>query len=132
MIFISYTSWQDWIHRLRRQGRYVLTRNNSSLVAFAIGKKFDPTSNSAFATIASHIDSLCFKLKPVSRKSKSGIDMLGVAPYAEGGEGRSWDASYSLWWNRDLGIGGRVMVKSKDGIVRQQVMKTSTPSKINV
>jgi aminopeptidase I len=59
----------------------------------------------------------------------SGIELLGVAPYSEGGQGKSWDASFSLWWNRDLGIGGRVMVRDKDGVVRQKLMKTEDPSK---
>jgi aminopeptidase I len=100
-------------------------RNNSSLLALAIGKRFNPASDSGFAMIASHIDSLCFKLRPYSRKTASGIELLAVTPYSGGGKGKSWDASFSLWWNRDLGIEGRVMVKDENGIVRRELMKTS-------
>ena len=43
--------------------KYYVTRNDSSLIAFNIGKELD--ENYAFNIVASHSDSPCFKLKPI-------------------------------------------------------------------
>ena len=54
--------------------------------------------------IGGHIDALTARLKPVStRPSKAGYLQLGVAPYAGG--------LNQTWWDRDLAIGGRVIVR---------------------
>lgn len=56
------------------------------------------------AIVAGHIDALTAKLKPVSKKpNKAGYVQLGVAPYA--------GALNETWWDRDLSIGGRVIVR---------------------
>ena len=41
---------------------YHITRNNTSIMAFAIGEKFDPKKG-GMAIIAGHLDSLCLKRK---------------------------------------------------------------------
>lgn len=57
--------------------------------------------------IGGHIDALTAKLKPVSTKpNKAGYVQLGVAPYAGG--------LNATWWDRDLSIGGRVIVKDPE------------------
>lgn len=61
----------------------------------------------------------------------SSIELLGVAPLG-GGTPTSWDATYSLWWNRELGIGGRVVYKDEKRRLRQGLMSTSEPSKLKV
>lgn len=54
--------------------------------------------------IGGHIDALTARLKPVSTKpTKAGYVQLGVAPYA--------GALNQTWWDRDLSIGGRVIVR---------------------
>ena len=74
------------------------------------------------AMIAGHIDALTAKLKPVSKKdNKSGYVQLGVAQY--GG------ALNETWWDRDLGVGGRVLVKGGNGKVESLVVKIDHPSK---
>lgn len=93
-------------------GKYFLERNGSSLVAFVVGKKYKPGNGAAI--IAAHVDALTAKLKPVSQvPNKAGFLQLGVAPYAGG--------LNSTWWDRDLGIGGRVLVKEGDKIVTKLV-----------
>lgn len=63
--------------------------------------------------VAGHIDALTARLKPVStRPNKAGYVQLGVAPYAGG--------LNQTWWDRDLSIGGRVVVRD------EQTGKTST------
>lgn len=57
--------------------------------------------------IGGHIDALTAKLKPVSTKPvKAGFVQLGVAPYA--------GALNATWWDRDLSIGGRVVVRDEE------------------
>lgn len=74
--------------------------------------------------IGSHIDALCMKVKPHSKVAgKEEWERLGVAPYAVGGPDVSWDASFSTWWDRDLGCGGRVLVRGDDGTVQQKLIQ---------
>jgi aminopeptidase I len=57
---------------------------------------------------------LTARLKPVpTLRTKAGFVQLGVAPYAGG--------LNSTWWDRDLGIGGRVLVKENGKIVTKLV-----------
>jgi aminopeptidase I len=73
--------------------------------------------------IAGHVDALTARLKPVSTKrTTAGYVQLGVAPYAGGVN--------ATWWDRDLGIGGRVLVKdSKTGRIKSKLVKLGWPSK---
>lgn len=72
--------------------------------------------------IAAHIDALTARLKPVSTKpTKAGYVQLGVAPYAGG--------LNSTWWDRDLGIAGRVIVKDSAGKIRTLLVRLGWPSK---
>jgi aspartyl aminopeptidase len=69
---------------------------------------------------AGHIDALTAKLKPVSKKpNTAGYVQLGVAPYA--------GALNSTWWDRDLGVGGRVIVKTSDGKIESKLVKLDWP-----
>ena len=47
-------------------GKYYVTRNDSSIIAFKVGELLD---NYSFNIVASHSDSPSFKVKPVDRKS---------------------------------------------------------------
>lgn len=103
-----------------RPGKYFTTRNGSSLVAFVIGKDWKPSKG--FGAVGAHIDSLTTVLKPVSKKDKvDGYELLGIAPYA--------GTLNNLWWDRDLGIGGRLLVKDSKGKVSQHLVD-STPHPI--
>ncbi|KAF2871259.1 aspartyl aminopeptidase [Massariosphaeria phaeospora] len=97
---------------LKSGGKYYVDRNGSSLIAFAIGDGYEAGNGAAI--VAGHIDALTAKLKPVSNlRTKAGYVQLGVAPYAGG--------LNSTWWDRDLGIGGRVLVKEGGKIVTKLV-----------
>jgi len=100
-------SWE-----LQPGGKYYLQRNGTSLIAFAVGADY-ATGNGA-AIVAGHIDALTAKLKPIpTLPTKAGYLQLGVAPYA--------GALSDTWWDRDLGIGGRVLVKANGRIVSKLV-----------
>lgn len=97
---------------IKEGGRYFVERNGSSLIAFVVGGQYKPGNGAAI--LAGHVDALTAKLKPVSQvPNKAGYVQLGVAPYA-GGLG-------ATWWDRDLSIGGRVLVKESDKIVSKLV-----------
>ncbi|KAK6127608.1 hypothetical protein DH2020_038646 [Rehmannia glutinosa] len=94
----------DW--KLEAGKKYFFTRNHSTIVAFAIGKKY--IAGNGFYVIGAHTDSPCVKLKPVTKVSKGGYLEVGVQPYGGG--------LWHTWFDRDLAIAGRVIVREqKDG-----------------
>ncbi|KAJ5874691.1 uncharacterized protein N7529_003121 [Penicillium soppii] len=108
-----------WTSELKRGGKFYTSRNGSSLIAFNIGSKYE--SGNGVAIVAGHVDALTAKLKPVSKlPNKAGFEQLAVAPYA-GGLG-------ATWWDRDLGIGGRVLVRDPEtGKVETKLVKLDWP-----
>lgn len=97
---------------LKAGGKYYVDRNGTSLIAFAIGDKYEAGNGAAI--VAGHIDALTAKLKPIpTLRNKAGYLQLGVAPYA--------GALSDTWWDRDLGVGGRVLVKENGKIVSKLV-----------
>ncbi|KAF2646852.1 hypothetical protein P280DRAFT_495095 [Massarina eburnea CBS 473.64] len=97
---------------LKQGGKYYVERNGSSLIAFSIGDGYEAGNGAAI--VAGHIDALTAKLKPIpTLRTKAGFLQLGVAPYAGG--------LNSTWWDRDLGIGGRVLIKEHGKIVTKLV-----------
>lgn len=97
---------------LEAGGSYYVDRNGSSLIAFTVGGNYQPGNGAAI--LAGHVDALTAKLKPISQvPNKAGYLQLGVAPYA--------GAPNTTWWDRDLSIGGRVLVKEGNKIVSKLV-----------
>lgn len=97
-----------------------MTRNGTSVIAFTVGKAYKP--GNGVAMVAGHIDALTARLKPVSKKpTKAGYVQLGVAPYAGG--------LNETWWDRDLSIGGRVIVRDGSGKTSSKLVKLDWPSK---
>jgi aminopeptidase I len=104
--------------KIKAGGKYYTKRNGSAFIAFAVGKDYKP--GNGVAIVAGHIDALTAKVKPIPKlQTKAGYVQLGVAPYAGG--------MNSTWWDRDLGIGGRVLVKTKDGRIEEQLVKLDWP-----
>eukprot|EP00762_Andalucia_godoyi_P005931 ANDGO_00103.mRNA.1 Aspartyl aminopeptidase len=91
-------------------GKYFVSRNQSSLIAFCIGSKFTPSQNSGFQVIATHTDSPVLKLKKASDVRRAGYQTVSVEVY--GG------VLLHTWWDRDLGVAGRVIVRKEgeDGL----------------
>lgn len=105
--------------KLRKGGKYYVERNGSSVIAFAVGDGYEPGNGAAI--LAGHVDALTAKLKPIPKlHTKAGYVQLGVAPYA--------GALNNTWWDRDLGIGGRVLVKEGGKIV-SKLVKLDWPSR---
>ena len=60
-----------------------------------------------FHVIAAHTDSPCLKLKPRSASTKSAYSMVSVQTYGAG--------LWHTWFDRDLSVAGRVIVRSGSG-----------------
>ncbi|WCJ36233.1 Aspartyl aminopeptidase [Euphorbia peplus] len=104
--YIQVSEKEDW--KLQVGKRYFFTRNYSTIVAFAIGKKY--VAGNGFYVVGAHTDSPCIKLKPVSKVTKSGYLEVGVQPYGGG--------LWHTWFDRDLTVAGRVILREeKDGCV---------------
>ncbi|KAL6768469.1 Aspartyl aminopeptidase [Auxenochlorella protothecoides] len=107
---------QSW-DGLRPGGRYYFTRNDSTLVAFAVGARYEP--GNGFYILGAHTDSPCFKLKPVSKCTKSGYAMVNVEPY--GG------LLQHTWFDRDLSVAGRVLIRTEEGSMQHKLVKVPEP-----
>ncbi|KAG6002638.1 hypothetical protein E4U54_000827 [Claviceps lovelessii] len=108
-----------WTGKIRPGGKYWVTRNGSSIIAFSVGDAYKP--GNGVAMVAGHIDAVTARLKPVStRPHKAGYVQLGVAQYAGG--------LNQTWWDRDLSIGGRVVVRDPDtGKTSTRLVKLDWP-----
>ncbi|KAI8614268.1 aspartyl aminopeptidase [Chytriomyces sp. MP71] len=102
---------------VKRNGRYFFTRNQSSLVAFVVGGAYK--SGNGFSIIGAHTDSPCLKVKPVSKKETAGYLKVGVETYGGG--------LWHTWFDRDLGVAGRVLVKAADGSITHRLVKIDEP-----
>ncbi len=87
-----------------RGGKYFVTRNGSSAIAFAVPQKCDTPK---FMVVASHSDSPTFKIKDTPE-----LDGTYTRINTERYGGMILDS----WLDRPLSVAGRVMVRTKDGV----------------
>ncbi|MDP3366413.1 MAG: M18 family aminopeptidase, partial [Pseudomonas sp.] len=90
-------------------GRYYVTRNDSSIIAFKLGKR--PAVDGGIRLVGAHTDSPCLRVKPNPELQRQGFFQLGVEVY--GG------ALLAPWFDRDLSLAGRVTYR-RDGKVESQ------------
>ena len=101
---------------LEKGKSYFTIKNDLSIVAFTIGK--DLKEIPSIKIIASHNDSPAFKIKPNGMISSNLYSKFNTEPY--GG------AIMSTWFDRPLGISGRVMIKENDETITSKTVKLNT------
>ena len=89
------------VWNLATGGKYYVTRNDSSIIAFTIPKK----DYAGFRIIASHSDSPCPKLKEDYEMDRCGYVRLNVEKY--GG------MLLAPWFDRPLSVAGRILVRDE-------------------
>ncbi|KAI4263631.1 MAG: hypothetical protein L6R42_001225 [Xanthoria sp. 1 TBL-2021] len=106
-----------WSSVCKPGGRYFLTRNSSTVAAFAVGMQWK--SGGPIAMIGAHTDSPTLRVKPVSNKHAEGFIQVGVETYGGG--------LWHTWFDRDLSIAGRAMVKTDEGEYIQKLVRINRP-----
>ncbi|PJA31303.1 MAG: M18 family aminopeptidase [Zetaproteobacteria bacterium CG_4_9_14_3_um_filter_53_7] len=94
--FKRLTEKEQWSDK-NRQGRHFVTRNDSSMIAFALNQ---PLVEHGIHMVGAHTDSPCLKVKPNPEKIDKNYLQLAVEVY--GG------ALLNPWFDRDLSLAGRV------------------------
>jgi aspartyl aminopeptidase len=97
-------------------GRYYITRNDSSIIAWRMGRQ--PPLSSGIRLVGAHTDSPCLRVKPQPELQRQGFWQLGVEVY--GG------ALLAPWFDRDLSLAGRVTYR-RDGKVESQLIDFRIP-----
>lgn len=101
---------------LQPGGRYYVTRNDSSLIAFQLGSR--TMVEHGMRLVGAHTDSPCLRVKPHPDLQRQGFWQLGVEVY--GG------ALLAPWFDRDLSLAGRVTY-SRDGRIESQLIDFRLP-----
>ncbi|KAL7009908.1 hypothetical protein EMMF5_000816 [Cystobasidiomycetes sp. EMM_F5] len=123
--FVRLSERERW--NLKPNGRYFATRNQSSIIAFALPKTFQPGSANGFAIVGCHTDSCNFKLRPISKRKKpadTNYMAIGVETYGGG----NWHS----WLDRDLAVAGRVITKTNSDAKNASSEATYTPHLIHI
>ncbi len=98
-------------------GRYFVTRNGSSIIAFALGEQ--PLAETGLRMVGAHTDSPCLRLKPQPETLRHGYTQLGVEVY--GG------ALLNPWFDRDLSIAGRISYRDPNGQLHNLLVDFKRP-----
>lgn len=93
---------ESWI--LEAGGKYFVGRNMSSVLAFVMPEN----GAHSFNITAAHLDSPTFKLKPNFEITRGRYQKLNTEVY--GGP------IFNTWMDRPLGLAGRIIVETKNGV----------------
>ncbi|KAH9977979.1 aspartyl aminopeptidase [Lactifluus volemus] len=107
----------DWEATLQPGGKYYFTRNQSSLLAFTIPRKWQP--GTGVSIVGTHVDSPNLRIRPISKRSTSGYIQVSVETYGGG----IWHS----WFDRDLSIAGRVVIAKRGSNYTSSLIKIDRP-----
>lgn len=104
---------QEPLGKIEAGEKFFVTKNDSSIYAFQIGKK--PLADAGFHMICAHCDSPTFRIKPNAEMlCEGGIVKLNTEVY--GGP------IMSTWFDRPLTLAGRVIVKDENAMNPQTLL----------
>lgn len=113
--FIALNEADDW--QMEPGKRYVITRNDSSVIAFIYGH--NSLIKNGILMLGAHTDSPCLKVKPRPELTRRGYYQLGVEVY--GG------ALLAPWFDRDLSIAGRVSYRNQQNEIGSVLVDFKDP-----
>ncbi len=113
--FIELRESEDWT--LRPGGRYWVSRNGSSLIAFVHGMR--GAGEAGLRIVGAHTDSPCLRIKPDPVVTQHGYVQLGVETY--GG------VLLNPWFDRDLSIAGRLNGVTGEGALVDVLINLNDP-----
>ena len=99
---------------LQAGGKYYLTRNDSSVIAFTY-----PKVSKNYVMLGAHTDSPNLKLKPNPVIKEHGVVKFAVEPY--GG------LLLNPWFDRDLSLAGRVSYENSQGELKDALINVEKP-----
>ncbi len=99
--------------------RYVITRNDSSLIAINLGTTRQSLVETGFRIVAAHTDSPCLKIKPNAQLSDK--NYLQTAAEVYGG------VLLNPWFDRDLSLAGRVSYLDDKGELKHTLVNFKRP-----
>lgn len=100
---------------LKKGGKYVMKHYGTTLYAFTIGDEYE--SCDAIRMAAAHTDYPCLRIKPKADFKTEGYTQVNLEVY--GGP------ILNTWYDRPLGVAGRVIIRTKDAFAPKQVLYTS-------
>lgn len=103
--------------RLEPGGRYYVVRDDSSIVAFVVGKQ--RLLDTGFRIVGAHTDSPGLRVKPNAVSCKDGLIRLNVEIY-----GSPILASFT---DRELSLAGRLCIKNEQGRIETRLVKFDQP-----
>jgi len=98
--------------------KYFYTRNNSCIIAFNIGKKYNPEEG-CYKIIGAHTDSPSLRIAPNSYNPSGQIERYNVQYYGGG--------LWFTWLDRDLSIAGKVIFKDNSGKLTSKIIQCEEP-----
>lgn len=113
--FIHLYEGDTW--QLEPGKRYLVTRNDSSIIAFVYGKS--PLLDTGIRMLGAHTDSPCLKVKPRAELNRRGYFQLGVEVY--GG------VLLAPWYDRDLSMAGRVTYRDQSDQIASTLVDFERP-----
>ena len=105
----------EWV--LEQGKKYFVTRNDSTIFAFAVGNKFK--KGNGVSMVGAHTDSPCFKLKPFSKRTEEKFLMVGTQCYGGG--------IWHTWFDRDLTVAGQVIVQMEENKYKSRLVHIKEP-----
>jgi len=103
--------------RLKKGEGYYLTKGDSSLIAFRLGKTADPVDG--VKIVGAHTDSPALKIKPSPLINFKNYLKLGVEVYGS--------PLLKTWFDRDLSIAGRIAYSDSTGKVKTVLVDFKKP-----
>ncbi|KAK7470758.1 hypothetical protein VKT23_002177 [Stygiomarasmius scandens] len=106
-----------WDKEIRPGGKYYFTRNQSTILAFTLPQSWK--QGAGLSIVATHIDSPNLRIRPISKRERSGYLQVAVETYGGG--------LWHTWFDRDLSVAGRVITASKSGEFSSKLVKIDRP-----